>query len=64
VVAAPMAAATNTSPLPVNAEPTCPATYGRHLPHRGPGNDVTLPSEAAMWSRVGRALVSSLREIS
>ena len=59
-----MAVATNTSPLPVNAEPACPATYGWHLPHRCPGNDVTLPSEAAMWSRVGCDLVCSLREIS
>jgi hypothetical protein len=45
VRAAIMAGATNTSRLPVNVEPT---TAAGSPPHRRPGNDVTLPREAAM----------------
>jgi hypothetical protein len=40
-------AATNTSPLPANAEPRQSRQKPRAaLPHRRPGNDVTLPREA------------------
>jgi hypothetical protein len=49
-VTATMPAATNTLRLPASAEPLLLA-----LPHRRPGNDVTLPLEAAKGSRVGRA---------
>ena len=43
-----MPAATNTSPLPASAETRSPRTSRLCLPHRRPGNDVTLPREAAM----------------
>ena len=42
-------AATNTSRLPASADRRQPAP-----PHRRPGNDVTLPREAAMGGGVGR----------
>ena len=50
-----MPAATNTSPSPANAR-RCPSAATITVPpHRRPGNDVTLPREAAMGSRIGRA---------
>src|SRR5260370_22390533 len=51
-----MPVATNTSQLPASAKAVFDGKIKRLAPpHRRPGNDVTLPREAAMGGPVGRA---------
>ena len=54
---APAAAAANTSPSPASAETALSRRIEPDvLPHRRPGNDVTLPRETGIASGLGRAL--------